>query len=604
LAWQISKWKNQMATIDSVTPTNETENFAKNAWLLYQKTCQAECVLDFDDLLMLPVRMLESDAELRAKYQAKFPYILIDEYQDTNHAQYRLVQLLGAHGNICATGDPDQAIYGWRGADIGNILRFEQDFPGCRTVLLEENYRSTKIILRAAQGVVENNTQRKDKTIRTQNAEGKTITQLVVDDEVDESLAIAAACDRMRASGRRLSDIAIFYRVNAQSRSLEDGMRRRGLPYDIRGGIRFYDRMEVKDLLAYLKLLINPRDMTSLERVANVPRRGVGEKTLQSLLDLAQEEGVGFHEILMTDDLLERIAVGRNTAPMNGLARVWRLLHKLPQQNPVACIEGVLEMTGLEEYYRLNDDSENKLERVGNLREVMTAAEQFHEANAESGLEGFLDHVALVTSSDRDNAKDSEQVSMMTLHAAKGLEFPVVFIAGCEQGMLPLERFGQAADYEEERRLMYVGITRAMEELYLTRAVCRMQYGKTNRNDPSMFLEEIPEDCFQLKDASGRKAPREREEAPAHSAGSGQAMRARASADSVRMKPQKHELSHAPMPNDPYLPDERIIHSTLGSGTVVALLGSPDDRRIVVAFDQCGQKELVLAFCAGKISPE
>jgi DNA helicase II / ATP-dependent DNA helicase PcrA len=614
LSWQISKWKNQLAVFDSVIPANEIEKLAKSAWHVYRTLCKEECVVDFDDLLMLPVQLFESDLEVRQKYQARFPYILIDEYQDTNHAQYRFVQMLGAHQNICATGDPDQAIYGWRGADIHNILRFEQDFPGCKTVLLEQNYRSTKTILRAAQGVVENNSQRKQKTIRTDNAEGKPITLLVVDDEVDESLAIAAACDRMRRNGRKLADVAVFYRMNAQSRAVEDGMRRRGLPYRIVGGTRFYDRREVKDLLAYLRLIINPRDATSLERIANVPKRGIGEKTLASLLDLAAEEGVGFHEVMMTDHLVERIAVGRNAAPITALTRVWRLLRVLPVANPAACVEGVIELTGLEDHYRVDDDGENGIERIANLREVVTAAEQFREGNPEGDLGGFLDHVALVTSTDEERAKEVDQVTLMTLHAAKGLEFPVVFISGCEQGVLPLERFGHAADYEEERRLMYVGITRAKEELYLCRAMCRMQYGQTNRNLPSMFLSEIPEDCFQVRDASGRKelgdepAPRPRTmEAQARSTPrttSLEGLMMTGAALRQRQEQARQALSHAPLPNDSYEPGQRVIHSTLGRGAVVALLGPAEDRRIVIAFDQCGQKELMLAFCSGKLSTE
>ncbi|MBA3937351.1 MAG: UvrD-helicase domain-containing protein, partial [Planctomycetes bacterium] len=251
IIWRISQWKNQLVDIAKFEPNDDIDIWAQQCHVLYAKLCQEECLVDFDDLLVKPVRLLENDEELRRKYVDRFPYILIDEFQDTNQVQYRLIRLLGSHGNICATGDPDQAIYGWRGADIENILNFEKDYDPCKTVLLEENYRSTKVILRAAQGVVSHNTKRKDKTIRTNNDEGRPLLLLAVDDEVDESLAVAAAIDRMQQKqGRHLSDMAVFYRTNAQSRVLEDGLRRRGIPYRIVGGTRFYDRREVKDLLA------------------------------------------------------------------------------------------------------------------------------------------------------------------------------------------------------------------------------------------------------------------------------------------------------------------------------------------------------------------
>ncbi|HYE04396.1 MAG TPA: UvrD-helicase domain-containing protein [Planctomycetota bacterium] len=623
--WQISKWKNAMAKPEEVYPASELDDVAKRAWAIYGRMQQEECVLDFDDLLVWPVRLMEGDAELRKKWQERFPYVLIDEYQDTNAVQYRLVQLFGQHGNVCATGDPDQAIYGWRGADINNILRFEQDFPGCRVVLLEQNYRSSKTILRAAQAVVEHNSQRKDKTIRTDNPEGKKMSLLVVDDEVDESMAVAAACERFKRQDRKLSDMAVFYRTNAQSRALEDGMRRRGLPYRIVGGTRFYDRREVKDLMAYLKLLVNPRDLTALDRIANIPKRGVGEKTLAALLDIAQDEGVGFHEILMTDQLIERVAVGRNAKPLNELMRTWRTLRGLPVKNPAACAEGIIELTGLEEHYLAEDDGDGGFERVANIKEVITAAEQYHEVNPDGGLEGFLDQVALVTSTDaREQDRDVDQVTLMTLHAAKGLEFPIVFITGCEQGVMPLQRQGQVADIEEERRLMYVGITRAKEELYISRAVCRMQYGQTNRNEPSVFLSEIPPDCFVEKDASSRarvagggddQPRRAREDAgPRRSAAAALAGLPLMTGADLRQQiadrkrgedyAAAHALETTAAEGDPFAAGDRVVHTVLGRGRVVGLAGRPDDRRVVIDFDQGGQKELLLAFCTGKLSRE
>jgi DNA helicase-2/ATP-dependent DNA helicase PcrA len=622
---RISQWKNQMAKRTEVQSTSEDEAVALKVWARYEEVCREECVLDFDDLLVLPVRLMEADADLRKKWQAKFPYVLIDEYQDTNHAQYRLIQLFGAHGNVCATGDPDQAIYGWRGADIENILRFEQDFPGCRTIYLETNYRSTKTILRAAQAVVENNTRRKPKTIRTDNGEGAKLTLAVVEDEVDEAVGIAAKIDSLHRAGRNYTEIAVFYRTNAQSRTLEDGLRRRGLPYRIVGGTRFYDRREVKDLLAYLRLLVNPRDQGCLDRIANVPKRGMGEKTLAVLLDLAGDEGVGFHEVLMTDALVERIAVGRNSAPINNLMRTWRMLRALPQENPAACVEGVIKLTGLEEHYLADEDGEGGHERVANIREVITAAEQFKEGNPEGTIEDFLGHVALVTSADHDAERDIEQVTLMTLHAAKGLEFPVVFIAGLEQGILPIERGGVTADVEEERRLMYVGITRAKQELFLSRTVCRMQYGKTMRNPPSMFLEEIPQECLVIKGAAAavagdggprisRRSDEDDEERARRTRPSDLGMISGAELKRRQEAGERHAIEIGRQwsaasridqrEGDPFAAGERVIHAAFGRGEVLGLSGPDHDRRVVIRFDQGGQRELLLAFCAGKLSRE
>jgi DNA helicase-2/ATP-dependent DNA helicase PcrA len=602
--WRISWWKNQLTDIHKVEPADDTDVIAKKCFVRYEEICREECVLDFDDLLVMPVRLLESQPQLRTKWIERFPYILIDEYQDTNKAQYRFVQLLGEHRNICATGDPDQAIYGWRGADIENILNFERDYPGCKVVLLEQNYRSTKTILRAAQGVVSHNELRKDKTIRTDNEEGLPIFVLAVDDEMDESFAIAAAIERLVGEGVKLSGMAVFYRTNAQSRVLEDGLRRRGLPYRILGGTRFYDRREVKDLTSYLKLLINPRDRDAFERIANIPKRGIGEKALETIGELAEEEGVGMLEVLERDHLLERVAVGRNAKSLRELSRAWRMVRVLPQTNPAACVRGVIELVGLEEHYRATEEPREAQERVANIREVITAAEQFQEASPDGGLGGFMELVSLVTEPEAfASSQKTDQVTLMTLHSAKGLEFPVVFISGCEDGVLPLQRQGQTADLEEERRLMYVGITRAMKQLYLSRARCRMAYGQTFRNPASMFLAEIPPDCFRAKDATGRHA------VPAATAGLARAERALQEAfeggalkRGSDLKRPGQEADALVLADDPHAPSERIVHSLFGFGTVVEMRGPRDARSIIIDFEDHGRKELQWSFSAGKIS--
>jgi DNA helicase-2/ATP-dependent DNA helicase PcrA len=625
IIWRISQWKNQLVDIAKVLPNDDLDKWAQQCHVLYAKLCLEECLVDFDDLLLKPVRLFETDEEVRRKYVDRFPYLLIDEFQDTNQVQYRLIRLLAEHKNICATGDPDQAIYGWRGADIENILNFERDFTPCKTVLLEQNYRSTKTILRAAQGVVANNTKRKDKTIRTDNIDGKPLQLLAVDDEMDESLAVSAAVERFQKAGRKLAEMAIFYRTNAQSRVLEDGLRRRGIPYRIVGGTRFYDRREVKDLIAYLKLLVNPRDRISLERIANIPKRGIGESTLEQLFAIAEEEMVSAYEMLEREEMLERVAVGRAAKPLKDLSRVWRMLRKLPLGSPAACVRGVIELANLEQHYLASDEAGDGPERIANVREVITAAEQYHETHPEGGLPGFLELVALVTDADMAERErgENDQLTLMTLHAAKGLEFAVVFITGCEQGVLPLERMGQTADLEEERRLMYVGITRAKQELYLSRARCRMQYGQTFRNEPSIFLGEIPSDCFESRDATGRRqlpegdhvrgsSMRVREHSQTVEALAGKAALDAAMAMGITTgldlkaagRREKKAYYDAPqvLDDDPYRPGDRIMHSVFGAGAVLAMKGPHDGRTILINFDQHGAKELQMSFAAGKLS--
>ena len=634
---QISEWKNQLVNIDKVEPNDDVSVWSQKAAAVYARLCHERCHLDFDDLLVRPVQLFEAQPEVLKKWQERFPYILVDEYQDTNTAQYRLLRLLGEHGNICATGDPDQAIYGWRGADISNILNFEKDYQdrGVRKVLLEQNYRSTKVILRAAQGVVQNNTQRENKTIRTDNPEGKPLTLVAVDDELDESYGVAAKIDSMAKAGRKWADFAVFYRTNAQSRILEDGLRRRGIPYRIVGGLRFYDREEVKHVLAWLKLLINPADRTSLDRVANVPKRGLGDKALETLYQMADDQLVATTDILAQDDLLERVAVGRSGAPLRELSRVWRSLIRVSQDNPAACVRGVVELTGLEDHYRKAEDPGEAADRIANMREVITAAEQYHSTYPEGGLSGFLELVSLNTDAEAREEVGSahDRVTLMTLHAAKGLEFPVVFVTGVEQGVFPLMRNGAIGDLEEERRLMYVGITRAMEELFLSRARCRMLYGQTFHNEPSQFLSEIPGDCFASKDATGRRdlpAPTSHVNpklAKALEAAKGRLTTASSmkrpdvvdpaaeefpddddfiedSLGRIRRRPKK-EGPEAPiiLASDPYRPGERVLHSTFGKGLVIGCRGPADRRSIQIEFDRpVGMKELQLAFAAGKLS--
>jgi DNA helicase-2/ATP-dependent DNA helicase PcrA len=616
---RVSHWKNQLADIHTLTPNDDFDAVCQQVAIEYARRLDAENKLDFDDLLLKPVRLLEKDAVARRRWQERFPYILIDEYQDTNAAQYRLVRLLGEHRNVCATGDPDQAIYGWRGADIRNILRFQEDFekPGDPVTLikLEQNYRSTQAILRAAQGVIENNTERMDKTIRTDNAEGRPISLLAVDDELDESYAIAAALGRFHEAGRAWGDMAVFYRTNAMSRVLEDALRRRAVPYQLHGGTRFYDREEVKHVIAYLKLLVNPRDSAALNRIINVPKRGIGDTTAEQLAAFADEQMVAATEVLERPELLGQIAVGRAAGPLNDLARLWRLLRTLPLGDAPACVRGVIELTELPRHYAELPAAESE-DRVGNMREVITAAEQYREGDAAGGLAGFLEEVGLNaesgTRADREAGQD--RVQMMTLHAAKGLEFPVVFVAGLEEGLLPLIRGKQIEDdkLEEERRLMYVGITRAMQELYLSRSRCRMLYGQTFHFAPSRFLAEIPSTCFVAKDATGRHAVPDPTPPPGSRSRPPSRAEAKAAVEAAMdsglikrgsaLRPQTQVGDDQVRGDDPLQPGDRIAHQTFGRGTVAVLRGPPEARVAIIEFEKHGAKELQLAFAMPKIT--
>ncbi len=659
-ASQVSTWKNQLYSPDDVEKMGHDNDQLVRVYRQYHTICRQECLADFDDLLLMTVRLLEEHEDVRKKYQERFPYILIDEYQDTNTAQYKMIRLLGAHQNVCATGDPDQGIYGWRGADIRNILDFQKDYPECKEVLLEQNYRSTKIILMAAQHVVENNKERKDKKIFTENATGKPITLVTVDDNYEEARAIAVRCQKLHEGSKQepsrdWRDMAIFYRTNAQSLVIEEECIRRDIPYKIVGGLRFYDRKEIKDLLAYVKLIVNPRDVVSFERIVNRPGRKLGKKSIAVMRDYCLDEGVSLHELFMDDDLLDRVTVGRSAKAIREFAMLWRRLQRLPRDDAAQCVKMAIEMTEIDNWYRKQEPGEMGEARVENMYELISAA-----AN-QGSLDQFLDHVALFSSDDererRRNDEQIDQVMLMTLHSSKGLEFPVVFITGCEQGLLPMVRQGRA-DYEEERRLMYVGITRAMEELYITRAVQRLQFGEAKCNPPSMFLAEIPDMCIEHKDATGRVQryigevklgpeypeesiaaidldepeehdPRERRTIDrdnylddggdpktvldrlnkSGTLTSGSALRAalrsgqsaQGAGKQVGVGGAKDDTPIS-LASDPFQPGDKIIHTALGRATVIKLTGPSESRRIHFKLDKNDRIiELILRIAAKQI---
>ena len=468
----------------------------------YQKLLRENNALDFDDLLLVTVSLLSENEEIRSRYQRRFRYILVDEYQDTNGAQYQLTTLLaGGYRNLCVVGDADQSIYGWRGADISNIMDFEKDYPDAKTIMLEQNYRSTKTILAAANAVIENNSHRKKKNLWTDNVQGDKITTYMASDERDEARFITESISKQHDIYKTsYGDIAILYRTNAQSRVLEDAFMRVGLPYTMVGGLKFYDRLEIKDITAYLRVLYNPMDSVSLMRIINVPKRGLGQSTIEKLMVYGVENNLSLFEVIANEELLEQVPglTARSKNPLKKFAELlFTLMERMDKLAVSDLIQEVMDATGYLEALK-NDKAEKKLEnesRIENLQEFVGVAKDFEkEEEEEPNLENFLSKMALL--SDIDNSDlEEERVTLMTLHSAKGLEFPVVFMTGMEEGMFPHSRtLMEPEELEEERRTCYVGITRAQRKLYMTYASIRTIFGRTEAHEPSRFLYEFPEE--------------------------------------------------------------------------------------------------------------
>jgi DNA helicase II / ATP-dependent DNA helicase PcrA len=491
---QISAAKNQL-----VTPQEYAERVASfydqtvaEVYDVYQRRLFASNAVDFDDLLMLTVQVLERFPEARERWQKAFRYILVDEYQDTNHAQYRLLQLLAQeHRNVCAVGDPDQSIYAFRGADIRNILEFERDFGETRTIALEQNYRSTNTILEAANHVIANNRERKPKDLWSDLGTGQPVRALEVEDEHAEARFVAAEIALLVEEGYSGSEIAVFYRTNAQSRVLEDVLVRQGIAYQVIGGPRFYERAEVKDVIAYLQVIDNPFDAVSLQRIANRPRRGIGDTTLARLQSYADAHGISLWEAL---DHAEEAGVG--AAPLRAVQSLRTLLQSLQagalDLEVPEVIERVLDRSGYVDSLRAERTIEAQ-GRVENLQELVGVAQEYQATSPEPSLSGFLQEISLYSDQDAIRGEQS-LVTLMTLHNAKGLEFRAVFMIGMEEGIFPHSRSLEEQGLEEERRLAYVGMTRARERLVLTHASARSLWGSRSYNLPSRFLDELPDE--------------------------------------------------------------------------------------------------------------
>ncbi len=548
-----------------------------DVYRLYQQRLLEASAMDFDDLLMITVELFGAFPDVLEYYQRRWQYVMVDEYQDTNRAQYTLVrQLAAGHRNLCVVGDSDQSIYGWRGADIRNILEFEKDYPEATVVVLDRNYRSTEVILEAANSVIANNAARKVKHLWTDRGRGELVARYEAQDEHDEAAFVAEQVAELEGAGYRPSDVAVFYRTNAQSRVLEEVFVRFGLPYQVVGGVKFYERREVKDVLAYLRVLVNPDDEVALKRIINVPKRGIGATTIGHVDRFAQSHGISFHDALGND--VAGVS-GRAQTLIKEFLALLEVLRSHAGDGPKAALEAVMNETG----YVTELESERTVEALGraeNLRELVSVAEEY-ESGAEGTLvdgeewsalpglrkvELFLESISLVT--DLDEMEDAtEAITLMTLHTAKGLEFPVIFLIGMDDGVFPhMRSLGDPDQLEEERRLCYVGITRAQDRLYVTNAWQRMLWGSANFNPPSRFLAEIPESLVETIKRE-RRVPEREQAKPRHTLGD-------------------VELSIG----------DRVRHDKWGEGTVRRIVGSGDRAEATVLFDGVGEKRLLLAW--------
>ena len=594
----ISNAKNElMGPQDYVNAaSNQFEQVTADVYTVYQQRLQRASAMDFDDLILKTVEVLQRFPEAKARFRSRFRHVLVDEYQDTNHAQYILVkELVGSESDgmppaeLCVVGDADQSIYGFRGATIRNILQFELDYPNATTVLLEQNYRSTQNILSAANAVITKNVSRKEKNLWTDSGSGALLTGYVAENEHDEARFIADEIRQLQRDEKsQPGDTAIFYRTNAQSRVFEEVFMRSALPYKVVGGLRFYERREVKDLLAYLRVLANVDDEISLRRVINVPKRGIGDTSLDYVDLFAQEQGISFWQGLLRCSEVTGLPA-RAAQSIQDFTSMMSALHVLVEAKtrPSVIVEAALEQSGLLKELADSTDPQDEV-RVENLKELVAVSMEYEERDFEELIEdeeislaGFLEKVSLVA--DADEIPEGEDhggvVTMMTLHTAKGLEFPTVFLTGMEDGIFPHSRtLGEKDEVEEERRLAYVGLTRARKYLYISRAQYRSTWGAPNYNPPSRFLDEIPEDVIEWRNDSST------------SVSASLIKRSRiATAPPPRATGKKISAIELHI-------GERVSHDTFGVGTVVSIAGEGDKAEATIKFGQYGEKRLLLRY--------
>ncbi|WP_106494670.1 DNA helicase PcrA [Lentibacillus sp. Marseille-P4043] len=590
---QISSAKNELITPEAFNAEvgNFYERQVGEIYAAYQKMLQKNQSLDFDDLIMQTIHLFKRIPEVLEYYQRRFQYIHVDEYQDTNHAQYYLVkQLANRFQNLCVVGDSDQSIYRWRGADIQNILSFEKDYPTARTVFLEQNYRSTKAILEAANKVIQNNPGRKPKTLWTENDDGKHINYFQGATEQEEALFVTDKIQELtRESGISPNDVAILYRTNAQSRAIEATLMKSNISYQMVGGQKFYERKEIKDLTSYLRLITNPDDDISFERVVNVPKRGVGKTSIDRLREYATKHDLSFFEAVKEVDF-----TGVSKKAANALDEFATLIRTLTQQQEFLTatdmVEAVLERTGYEKMLKTENTLESQ-SRLENLEEFMTVTQDFEKVNEDKTLVAFLTDLALIADIDKVDEEDpnnEEKITLMTLHAAKGLEFPVVFLIGLEENVFPHSRsMFDNDEMEEERRLAYVGITRAEKELYLTHAKMRTLYGRTNMNPISRFINEIPEDLIDGI-----------EQARQSMFGGSIAQKNTSNTPTPPLKRKaERQQNTTGAESKTWMPGDKANHKKWGVGTVVKVQGEGEAMELDIAFPApTGIKRLLAKF--------
>ncbi len=574
----------------------------------YEQRKRDAGALDFDDLISETVRLFRDHPEVLEHYQERFRHILIDEYQDTNRAQYQLVNMLAAkYRNVCVVGDADQGVYSWRGATIQNILDFERDYPDAAVFLMEQNYRSTQNILAIANALIENNVQRKPKSLWTEAGSGDLVVRVRADDEHGEAYFVAQEIERLRSDeGFRYRDVAIFYRTNAQSRVIEDVFMRIGMPYRVFGGVRFYQRKEIKDILAYLRLLTNPQDVISFRRVVNTPKRGIGDATVAALGGFARDEGIDMLEACRRVDEIASLAT-RAKGAVAGFTSVMAALagHRAEGAGPARMVSFAAQESG----YLAELEEERTVEaqgRIENLQELSGVAAELIASDPDAGLEDFLEQVSLVGDQD-DYDEEESSVTLMTLHIAKGLEFPAVFIVGLEDGIFPRYRsMTDSAELEEERRLLYVGITRAQKRLYLCHAWGRTLFGQTNYNPPSRFLNEIPEHLLDIREEG---TPTGRRHGGARDPSRGGRARRSEGGYSVVGLPGKGKVEVPPTGWTPpavaarpkqavpsVAEGDTVVHDRWGEGVVLTVRGQGDDAEATIAFVDAGEKRLLLSY--------
>ena len=614
---KIGKAKDHMISSKSFKLQNE-QNFRENkiadVYERYQKKLMENNALDFDDLIFKTVELFKNNEDVLHFYQDKFKYIMVDEYQDTNGAQYELVKSLASkYKNICVVGDDDQSIYGWRGADIENILNFEKDYPNTKVIKLEQNYRSKGNILNAANTVIVNNSYRKSKVLRTEQESGNKIKIYRAYADSDEGDFVGTQIVNIKKhEGKNYKDFAILYRTNAQSRVFEESFRRKGIPYKIIGGTRFYDRKEIKDMIAYLKTIVNPQDDVSIRRIINVPKRGIGDATINKVQDFANNFDLNLWDALSEVRTISNLTA-RNVSKIEPFMEIIKNFMDLSKKLPISeLIKIILEDSGYMKSLKESNEIEDK-SRIDNLEELVSDAVEFEKSSEDKSLTAYLERVSLVQDSDKIEDED-DSVMLMTVHSAKGLEFPVVFMVGMENGIFPGNMsFEKESEMEESRRLCYVGITRAKETLFMTSAEVRRVFGRTVAYPQSDFINEIKSDLKEYVKSEKAKKNSTNSFINKSSYNNPHSLRNNLNRGTVSksglslsrsgldINPNKMTGNEGLLKNDEVTIGRKVKHEKFGVGTIVQVQDNGDDKKLTVAFDKQGIKNLMLSFAKLKV---